>query len=132
MSLDIYSENVLDHYNNPRNFGKLENFNASARDLNPICGDEIKVFLQIADGKITNAKFEGHGCAISQAAASMLTEEIKGKSATEIKHLQNNFVTDLLGVNLSALRLRCALLSLNVLKLAVYDYFGKTGAQNQA
>ena len=118
MSLDIYSEIILDHFKNPHNFGKLENADAHAKDVNPSCGDEIEIFMKVKDKKIAEVKFEGRGCAISQASASMLTDELKGKSVGEAARLENNFVLDLLGVNLSAMRVKCAMLPLNVLKTA--------------
>ena len=118
MSLDMYSEIILDHFKNPHNFGKLENADAQAMDYNPACGDEVEIFLKVKDGKVFDAKFVGRGCAISQASASMLTDEIKGKSVDELAKLDGKFVTDLLGVELSPMRLKCALLGLTVVKLA--------------
>jgi len=118
MSIDIYSEIILDHSKNPRNFGKIEKADAKAFDLNPACGDKIEIFLKIKDNKLSNVKFEGSGCAISQAAASMLTEDVKGKDLEYIRSLPDDFTVQLLGVKLSPLRLKCALLSMNVLKAA--------------
>jgi len=126
MGLDIYSENILDHFNSPRNFGILENSDTSAKDLNPLCGDEIEMFLRITDGTISELKFSGKGCAISQAAASILTEAAKGKKVQEVSAMQDYNMYDLLGVQLSPMRAKCALLSLKVLKLAVYNHLSKS------
>ena len=119
----MYSEIILDHFKNPHNFGKIEGADAHAIDYNPACGDEIELFLKIKDGKVSEVKFDGRGCAISQAAVSMLTEEIKGKAVNEIAKLDDKFVFELVGVNLSPVRRNCALLSLKVLKLAAVNYF---------
>lgn len=125
MGLDIYSENILDNFNSPRNFGILENSDTSAKDLNPLCGDEIEMFLRINDGTVSEIKFNGKGCAISQATASILTEAMKGKRIEEISAMQEYNIYDLLGVQLSPMRAKCALLSLKVLKLAVYNHLSK-------
>lgn len=125
MSLDMYSEIILDHFKNPHNFGKIENADGRAMDYNPACGDEVEIFLKVKDGKVLDVKFVGRGCAISQASASMLTDEIKGKSVDELAKLDGNFILNLIGVNLSAMRLKCALLGLNVAKVAAVSYLGK-------
>jgi len=119
----MYSEIILDHYKNPHNFGKIEDTDAHAIDYNPACGDEVEIFLKINNGKVSEVRFEGRGCAISQATASMLTNEIKGKAVNEIAKLDDKFVFELVGVNLSPVRRNCALLSLKVLKLAAVNYF---------
>ncbi len=121
----MYSEIILDHFKNPHNFGKIENADAQAMDYNPACGDEVEIFLRIKAGKIADVKFTGRGCAISQASASMLTDEIKGKSVAEVAKLENKFIFDLLSVNLSAMRMKCALLCLNVAKVAMQNYLSK-------
>lgn len=116
---DLYSEIILDYYKNPRQKGALTTPTTSAKELNPSCGDEIRIDLQIDNnGTITNAKFDGVGCAISQAATSMLMEDIKGKSITEVKALENQDIYDMLGVEISAGRVKCALLGLVTLKKA--------------
>lgn len=125
MSLDIYSEIILDHFKNPHNFGKIENADGRAMDYNPACGDEVEIFLKVKDGKITDVKFTGRGCAISQASASMLTDEIKGKSVDEIAKLDSDFILNLIGVNLSAMRMKCAMLGLNVTKIAALNCLRK-------
>ncbi|MBI2542128.1 SUF system NifU family Fe-S cluster assembly protein [Candidatus Woesearchaeota archaeon] len=116
----MYQEQILDHFKNPRNFGRIENASVHHHEYNPLCGDQIEMFLVIDKNKnITEVKFSGHGCAISQASASMLTEQIKGKSIEEIEKLTKEKVLELLGIPLSPVRLKCALLSLDTLKNSV-------------
>jgi nitrogen fixation protein NifU and related proteins len=116
---DFYRDFILDHYRNPRNFGHLEKPDASAEDMNPLCGDQIRVELQLdGGGKVTDLRFSGKGCAISQASASMLTETVKGKSLEEIAKLSKDVVLENVGIGISPTRMKCAMLGLKVLKSA--------------
>ncbi len=118
---DMYREVILDHYKNPRNFGTLDPADVSYEDDNPLCGDRIRIDLRLDENqRVKEVAFSGHGCAISQASASMLTEEILGKTLDEIRHIGKEQVLELLGIELGPVRLKCALLSLKVLKAGVY------------
>lgn len=124
--MDIYSENILDHYSSPRNKGKIKNPSSFAEDFNPSCGDKISIELLVnKNGVVEDVKFNGTGCAISQAAASMLTEMVKGKKIEEIKKIEKKELLDEIGISLGVVRLKCALLPFKVLKLAAYKYLGK-------
>src|SRR3989344_722126 len=113
---DIYRENILDHFKEPRNFGEIENPSFAHTGLNPVCGDTIRLFVRLdKDKKIKEAKFKGRGCAISIASASMLTEHINGKTIEEIKTMQKEELLELLGIKLGIVRIKCGLLSLNTL-----------------
>ncbi len=124
MSDDIYREIILDHYRNPRNKGKLPDADVSIHDSNPLCGDEIDMHLKVDGSTIKDIKFEGRGCAISQASASMLTEMVLGKPLTSVKDLSKNDILENIGLtSLGPARIKCALLSLKVLKLGMVKYY---------
>ena len=116
---ELYRENILEHYKRPRNFGRPNDFDLEYEDTNPFCGDEQHVFISLdADGRVDAVSFEGNGCAISTAATSMLTEELAGKTREELLRLPKDFVLDLLGIEISATRMKCATLGLKVVKSA--------------
>jgi nitrogen fixation NifU-like protein len=120
MAENLYREIILDHYRNPRNKGTLDPADYSYEDTNPLCGDEIRIDLRVKDGVVDDVKFSGRGCAISQASASMLTEMIEGRPLAEVKALTKDDLLEELGVPVSPARLKCALLSLKVLKAGIY------------
>ena len=123
---DIYHEMIIDYSRNPVNFGKIENPDVTFHDSNPLCGDSIDIDMKIDDNKVTDIKFHGRGCAICMACSSVLTEITKGKSIEEVRNIEKNDVLGELGLeNLQAVRIKCALLSLKVLKYALYSYLGK-------
>jgi nitrogen fixation NifU-like protein len=118
---DLYRENILDHYKHPHNWSPpgapIEQPALEFHDLNPLCGDELTVQLSVdGEGRVEDVRFSGHGCAISQAAASMASDEVIGMSVADLLALDRAFILDLLGIDISATRMKCALLSLKVLK----------------
>ena len=118
---DFYRENILDHYRNPRNKGQLEDPTHTHEEDNPLCGDVIRIDLHVNDQDVIDeVRFDGQGCAISQASASMLTEMIEGKTLEEAKELSKEDILEALGIEIGPVRLKCALLSLKVLKAGVY------------
>jgi len=118
---DLYRELIIDRYKNPQYRGILEPNDITFEDDNPLCGDHIRIDLRLgSDGRVVEAAFDGHGCAISQASADLLIESALGKTLDEIKALNKQDVLDMLGIELGPVRLKCALLSLKVLKAGVY------------
>ena len=125
MSSEIYKEIILDNYRNPRNFGDLKDPDIEHKDYNPLCGDELRFQIKLdEDQRVSEVRFMGQGCAISQASASMLTERIQDMTLDEIRALEKKDILDMLGINVSPTRLTCALLPLKVVKLGVYEYLG--------
>ena len=119
---DMYREIILDHYKNPRHRGRLEPADISYEDDNPLCGDRIRIDMRLDENKrVKEIAFSGQGCAISQASASMLTEQVLGKTLDEVKQIDKHDVLEMLGIQqLGPTRIKCALLSLKVLKAGVY------------
>jgi nitrogen fixation NifU-like protein len=129
--MNIYEEDILDHYENPSNYGTLENPDISHEEDNPLCGDQIRIDLKVEDGMIADVRFSGHGCTISQAAASMLTEEIKGRPLEEVKKMTRDDILEMLGIPLGPVRLKCGLLPLKVLKAGAYGIKGWPGEADE-
>lgn len=117
---DLYAEEILEHYKHPHNKHSLKAPDFKAKDNNPLCGDDIEMSFKVKKGVIEEVGFIGIGCAISQASASMLTDFVKGKTVDEVKTLDKQKIFDLLGVDVGPVRVKCALLSLKVLKKALY------------
>jgi nitrogen fixation protein NifU and related proteins len=120
MAESLYREIILDHYRNPRNKGVLDPADFTYEDTNPLCGDEIRIDVRVKDGVVSEIGFSGRGCAISQASASILMEMVEGQPLEEVKALTKDDLLDELGIPVSPARLKCALLSLKVLKAGLY------------
>jgi nitrogen fixation NifU-like protein len=116
----FYREYILDHYKNPRNFGRIEGADITHEEYNPLCGDVVGMDFRVRDGVIEDVMFHGRGCAISQASASLLTERLKGMTLDEAQQVGKDDVLEELGIDISPARLKCALLSLKVLKVGAY------------
>jgi len=118
---DLYRQVIIDHYKNPTYRGSLDPHDISFADDNPLCGDHIQIDLRVDnEGRITDGRFNGHGCAISQASADLLIESIIGRSVEDVKSMRKQDILAMLGIDLGPVRLKCALLSLKVLKAGVY------------
>jgi len=123
---DIYHEMIIDYSRNPINYGKIEDHDVTFHDSNPLCGDSIDIDMKFDDNKVSDIKFHGKGCAICMACSSVLTEIVKGKEIDEVRNISKHDVLSELGLeHLQAVRIKCALLSLRVLKSALYSYLGK-------
>lgn len=120
MADDIYREIILDHYKNPRNKGVLDPHDYSYEDVNPLCGDEIRMDVRVENDHVKEIAFSGRGCAVSQASASILTEMVEGKSLEEVKAITKDDLLDEIGIPVSPARMKCALLGLKVLKAGIY------------
>jgi nitrogen fixation NifU-like protein len=116
----VYREVILDHYRNPRGHGVIEDADAQAEGLNPLCGDEVSIFVALEGDKIEDVRFRGRGCAISQAATSMLVDMVKGRSVDEVAAMPRDELLEEVGIPLTPVRLKCALLGLGVLKVALH------------
>lgn len=112
----MYAENVLDHYRNPKNFGRMDRPDVREKDLNPLCGDHYEFQMRISKGVIEDVKFNGDGCAISMASASMLSEFVRGKKLSSLSKLSEADVRRLLNIEISPVRMKCATLPLNILR----------------
>lgn len=121
----MYRENIIDHYKHPHNHGTIGNADIKQTENNPLCGDVVTVSLKLNDGKVKDIKFEGHGCAISQAATSMLTDDIKGKTLEEIKKISREDVVNMLGIEIGLVRTKCAVLGLVAIKEGIKKYHGE-------
>ncbi|HHH41591.1 MAG TPA: SUF system NifU family Fe-S cluster assembly protein [Chloroflexi bacterium] len=128
---DLYRENILDHYQNPRNYGTLENPDITYEEDNPVCGDHIRIDIRLDGDRVAEVRFSGEGCAISQASASMLTERILGSTLEEIRHLSKEDILEMLGIPLGPVRIKCALLPLKVLKAGAYGLKGWPGEEER-
>jgi nitrogen fixation protein NifU and related proteins len=114
---DLYRDQILEHYKRPLHFGRLDDYDLDFEDSNPFCGDEQHVFIKLdGEGRVSAVSFEGQGCAISTAATSLLTDELEGRTREELLTLPKQFVLDLLGIDISATRMKCAMLGLKVVK----------------
>jgi nitrogen fixation NifU-like protein len=118
---DLYRENILDHYGNPRNEGVLENPDISHERQNPVCGDVVRLDIKLDDGRVGEARFRGQGCVISMASASMFTEEIKGRTISELQEMDEEDIFDMLGIELGPSRFHCGVLPLRVLEEALAE-----------
>ncbi|OGB83310.1 hypothetical protein A3F66_05620 [candidate division TM6 bacterium RIFCSPHIGHO2_12_FULL_32_22] len=123
--MDIYAKELLDHYKNPHNFGKLENADITSDEYNPSCGDRVQIFINIKDNKIKDISFVGEGCVISLATASMLTDFVKTKDISDILNLDSAYILNLIKIELGPTRLKCALLPLYAIQSGIKKFHVK-------
>ncbi len=130
---DIYKENLIDHYKHPHNFGILNKPTFSSKGNNPLCGDQVEIFAEVKDDKISDIKFSGSGCAISMASASMLTDKIKGMEVDKIKNIKDKDIFKMIGTDLGVVRAKCGLLGLKTLIKGANEYkeSGHGGNKNE-
>ena len=121
----MYRENIIDHYKHPHNHGTIGNADIRQTENNPLCGDVVTVSLKLNEGKVKDIKFEGRGCAISQAATSMLTDDIKGKTLEEIKKISREDVVNMLGIEIGLVRTKCATLGLVAVRNGINEFMNK-------
>jgi len=117
----MYAEEILDHYRNPKNFGKLDKPDVKVRELNPLCGDQYEFQVKVSKGRIEDVKFNGDGCAISTASASMLSDFIKGKKISDIKKMDQKDLMSILKIEVSPARIKCAMLAFDIVKKVVVE-----------
>ncbi len=123
MGRDMYRQRILDHYRDPQNYGEMDDADVTYEDVNPSCGDEIRMYAVVdEDDEIVDVNFDGQGCAISQASASLLTEEVKGMTVEEVRDLETEDIKEMLGIELSPVRVKCAVLGLKVLEGGIVEY----------
>ncbi|MBI2547063.1 MAG: iron-sulfur cluster assembly scaffold protein [Candidatus Aenigmarchaeota archaeon] len=125
MSLEMYQEQIIERYRNPVNIGTVENPDATAKDYNPSCGDDVEIQIKFDNDVIRDIKFQGHGCAISQSSTDLLMDLVKKKNVKETQNITKEMFLEKVGIPFSPLRLKCALLGFKVFKLALYSYLGK-------
>jgi nitrogen fixation NifU-like protein len=119
----MYRQRILDHYRDPQNYGEIDDADVTYEDVNPSCGDEIQMYAVVdEDDEIVDVKFDGQGCAISQASASLLTEKVKGMTLDEVRDLETDDIKEMLGIELSPVRVKCAVLGLKVLEGGIVEY----------
>ncbi|MBW8057007.1 MAG: iron-sulfur cluster assembly scaffold protein [Candidatus Methylomirabilales bacterium] len=126
---DFHREFILDHYKRPRNFGTLEDPDITNEEDNPFCGDRIRIDLKLGEGRVVDVRFDGRGCAISTAAASILTDKVKGAPLERVRAFSKEEMLEALGIPLSPIRLKCGLLALKVLKAGLYGIKGWPGEE---
>ena len=126
---ELYKENIIDHYKYPHNTGVLKDYTFSRREFNPLCGDDIALYVKVSSGEISDISFVGKGCAISQASISMLTDKVKGMQLKEAKDIKREEVLGMLGIPIGIVRMKCALLSLKALSRGIEQF--ETGGQDE-